>query len=116
MALPILPALLSAASWFKGHSLIRIATNVALFYALKTVLVVLFTGVLAVVLHNFMIDFSSEMFQAALPYMNENIPTVVLELTGLSAWLALQLRLPEVLSVLLSALSISFVRQLLPRI
>ena len=114
MALPIIPGILAAIAWFRGASLLRIAANIAIFYALKAVLTVLVTGVLAVVLHNVIVDFSAEMFQAALPFMDEHLPAAVIQLTGQAAWVAIQLRFAECLAVILSALSVSFVRQIVP--
>lgn len=114
--LPAIPGLLAALGWFKASSIFRTGVSVALFYALKVVLITLFTVTLSVVLNNFVIGFASDIFSDALPYLSEQIPAFALELTGLGAWLGLQLRLPDCFAVILSGLSVGFVRSLMPRV
>lgn len=82
--------------------------NLARYLATKAVLTTLFVVVLPVVLNNFvygLLEIAIE-YATTLNGQAQNLPQIVLQLTGLAGWFFANLYLPDALSVVLSAVSI----------
>lgn len=105
--------LIGAAGLLRGFSLIRIALMVTFATLFKTLLVGLITVSLGAVLHNFAIEWITEGFNAVSSYLNVDIPPMVLNLTGLSAWWIQKLKLAESVAVVLAGMCIGFVRSII---
>ena len=111
LASRVMGAITAGSAW-------QLAKAIALFVAFKTVMVALITVVLAVVLHNFVVGFITDFLTAA----TSDLPTdgvsitepIVIQLTGLAAWIGYNLKVPESMSVYVACLSIAAVRSWVP--
>jgi len=87
----------------------------AKFVATKVILTTLLVSGLAIVLHNFIIDFVTAYIQASANQMDGgNMDSFVVQLTDLGAYLGQQLQLQASISVILSGLSVGAVRKFIP--
>ena len=82
--------------------------------ATKVILTALFVVVLPIVLHNFLIDFASDLIQYVMTKINEGDHSVLIQTTGLGAWLFVTVNFGAVVSVILGAVSLKFVLKLIP--
>lgn len=106
-----MPALISAIGWLVAKIF---GDNVIRFIAGKAMLTALFVVVLPLVLNNFLYD----IIQALMTWVNGQISSNSIDasnsFTGLAAWLINRLRLPECLSVLVSALTLKTILRHVP--
>lgn len=110
-------ALLSAVIlWFKGKTVLEIAIHLAKWLAFVAFIrFVLFIALGAAVTQatGFMLNFVMEGLRAVWTQTGVQAPPV-LQLVGLAGWLANQLQLPTIMSILLTGLSFKFVRSVVP--
>jgi len=108
-------ALTFLVAWLKGKTLWQSLTLVAFFLALKALLVSLITVSLAVIFHNFVLDFLFEWISSATASLPDGgLSSTIYQLTGLGGWVGSQLRLPECFSVIVSASIMVGVRRFIP--
>ncbi len=82
------------------------ADNVLRFIAIKTILTTLFVVVLPVVLNNLLYEILSYAMDIASSVNPNDLPSIVLNLTGLAGWFFTELYLVDALTVVLSAVSV----------
>lgn len=85
-----------------------LTSSVARFLALKVVLTTLFITVLPLVLKHIIIWVSDGLLSSFTGVLPSDVQSFVIQLSGLSGYLANQLRLVEAVSIILSALCLRF--------
>lgn len=91
----------------------------AFFLAIKGVIVFLMVSVLAIVLHNFLIDFITDYLASAVDAYGNSpdgsaLQTFTIQLSGIGAYLGGLFKIPEAFSVLMAGFSIGAVRSFIP--
>lgn len=109
-------AILSAILGFLGTSIAKIFGDKVLgWIALKTILVALFTIVIPILLNNFIYDVLEIIFNfAGAQTADVSGFNGAMNFTGFLAWLIEQFQLPQVLSVLVSALLLRLCLSMIP--
>jgi hypothetical protein len=109
MALPIIPAILS---FFSGWFVRIIGSEAARALIWKAILYTLLVTILPTVLYNFLSGLLTEFLDMATEYGSDG-QALNATFTGMMGWLALQLKIPEAFSILISAftfrITISFI-------
>ena len=109
--MPILPAILS----FLGSALAKTLTdNVIKWVAMKSLLVFLFVTVVPLVLNNFIYELIEIIMNLANTQASSSTFDGAMSFTGFLAWLIECFRLPEALSVLVSALVLRLALSMIP--
>lgn len=90
-------------------------SGVARTLAMKVIILALFVTVLPIILNNFIYDIIKiGMDQMVSRTGNNQLQPVVVTFTGVAAWLITMARLPDCLSLLLSALGVRMMLNMIP--
>jgi hypothetical protein len=107
-----MPALLA---WLAGTVASFFASKTAEALALKIILTALFMVILPIVLNNVFYDIMESLLTAANEKVGDTGTTsAVLQLSGLAAFLASHLRLPEALSIIITGVTTKVTLRLIP--
>jgi hypothetical protein len=102
-------------TWLKGSSLTKSLIMVALFLALKALLITLITVTLAIVFHNFILDFVLEWVQGVVSGLPDSgLSATVYQMTGVAGWFGSLLKIPECTSVIISSACVIGIRRFIP--
>jgi len=101
--------LASIASWLGT----MLASEAARFLALKIFLTTVLVLVLPVVLNNFLIEILQAIMDKANSLSSSGVNSHMMQLTGISAYLADCLQIPLMVSILLGAVSVKFTLKLI---
>lgn len=82
--------------------------------AVRAFIYSLFVLVLPVILYNLFGRIVYEIGSYALSQISQGSDSIIIQLSGLSAWMAVHLKLPESLSVVLSAVSLRMALNMIP--
>lgn len=105
-----MPAIIAALSGFLARI---IGDSVVRWIAFKALMVLLFVTILPIVLNNFIYEIMQIVFNTVSSNASASF-SPSLSYTGLAAWFIQVLKLPECLSVLMSALSVRVALRLIP--
>jgi len=98
-----------------GYITTLLGSTVARFAAWKTIIWVIVVSVFPVILYNVFSRLISDYIQIIQTYSQGAVGNpYVIQLTGLAAWLSVQLRLAEAFSVLVSAIMFRFALKMIP--
>lgn len=102
-------------AWFAGALAELFATSALYWIALKAALLFLFVTVLPIVILNLLNTF----LEGIIGIINSQVSSSglsaqTLELTGLTAWLVTQFRIPEAFSIVLGAMAFKVVLKMIP--
>lgn len=94
--------------WLAGALATLIGQSAVRFTAWKMVIWVLATSIFPIILNNVMYDLIQKFVAARGSYTGAAPSAQVLQFTGLAGWLAVHFRIPECLSLIMSAIAFKY--------